>query len=94
MYRFLTDRLPEEDPGGQRLVTAFTHRVAAEISSVLGEQLRAAGSDSGGAELLGYGITGLVHLAGEVWLDRGTMPRARAVAYLTDVLWSGLGDRR
>jgi len=90
VYRFLTERLPAEGRDGQRLVTAFTHRIAAEVATVLGERLRAAGIDSGGAELLGFGITGMVQLGGELWLERRTMPRARAVQYLVGALWWGL----
>lgn len=90
VYRFLTTRLPAEDRSGQQLVTGFMHRVAADIARGLGEQLRAAGLDSGGAELLGHGITGMVHQAGEAWLLNRSMPRRRAVRYLADVLWSGL----
>jgi hypothetical protein len=32
----------------------------------------------------------MVHLAGDWWLDSRTMPRARVVQYLTDLLWGGL----
>jgi AcrR family transcriptional regulator len=90
LYRFLTQRLPGEEPRGQRLVTGFTHRVAAEVAALLHENLRAVGVDSRGAELLGFGITGMVQVAADLWLDRQAMPRARAVQYLAGALWWGL----
>jgi hypothetical protein len=58
---------------------------------VLGEQLRALGIDSGPAEPWAFGIVGMVHLAGDWWLERRTMTRARLVDDLTTLLWNGLG---
>ena len=91
LYRFLQQRLPVERREGQVTVAGFVHQVAVEVSTVVGEQLRAAGADSGGADIIGFGITGMVQLAGDRWLERTTMPRRRVVGYLTDTLWSGLG---
>ena len=91
LYRFLQQRLPVERPDGQVTVAGFVHQVAVEVSTVVGEQLRAAGTDSGGADIIGFGITGMVQLAGDRWLEHPTMPRRRVVGYLTDTLWSGLG---
>jgi hypothetical protein len=56
---------------------------------VVGEQLRSAGRDSGGAEPIAHGIVGMVHSAADWWLDHQTMPRRRLVEYLADLLWSG-----
>jgi hypothetical protein len=57
---------------------------------VLGEELRDAGKDSGAAEPLAHGIVGMVHAAGDWWLERRNMTRARLVAYLTEFVWHGL----
>ena len=38
----------------------------------------------------GYGIVGLVHQAGDWWLEDRTMSREDLVGYLTNLLWSGL----
>jgi hypothetical protein len=59
------------------------------VALVLGEQLRLADLDSGGAEPLAHGIVGMVHAAGDWWLDRQTMPRARLVDYIVGLLWGG-----
>ena len=64
-------------------------RVGQQVAVVVGEQLRAAGQDSGGAEPIAHGIVGMVHNAGDWWLDNRSMPRARLVEYLADLLWSG-----
>lgn len=88
LYRFLNQRLGTlsgvDDAAG--LVAQVSRRVAI----VLGEQLRALGRDSGAAEPWAFGIVGMVHMAGDWWLDRRTMTRARLAAYLTDLLWRGL----
>ena len=46
--------------------------------------------DSGAAVPWAYGIVGLVHQAGDWWLDDQTMTREQLVRYLTNLLWSGL----
>jgi AcrR family transcriptional regulator len=90
LYRFLVRHALRQEWDGERL-SGFIRQVGADIAVVLGEQLRAAGRDSGAAEPWAYGIVGLVHMAGDWWLERRAMPRARVVTYLTDLLWSGLG---
>ncbi|MEY2458619.1 MAG: hypothetical protein QOG30_449, partial [Acidimicrobiaceae bacterium] len=47
--------------------------------------------DSGPAEPWAFGIVGMVHLAGDWWLERRTMTRARLVDDITALLWTGLG---
>ncbi len=89
VYRFLL-----REPGGHRPgeVGSFLQQVSRDVSVVLGEQLRAAGLDSGAAEPWAYGIVGLVHAAGDWWIDRRPMPRARLVEYVTALLWSGMSE--
>lgn len=87
IYRFLTQ---EALPAHPEEVTGVLRRIGQEVAVVLGEALRAAGLDSGPAEPWGYGMVGMVHLAGHWWLDARSMPRERLVAYLTELLWTGL----
>lgn len=90
VYRFLVRHALRQEWEGERL-SGFIRQVGADIAQVLGEQLRANGRDSGAAEPWAYGIVGLVHMAGDWWLERRSLPRGRLVTYLTDLLWSGLG---
>jgi AcrR family transcriptional regulator len=90
VYRFLVHRLQSEPPEVEISLGNFLRQVSVQVAVVLGEQLRSVGLDSGGAEPLAYGIVGMVHAAGDWWLERQTMPRARLVEYLAGVLWSGL----
>ncbi len=90
VYRFLVRRLLDHEKTADELsVGNFLRQVSAQVALVLGEQLRAANLDSGGAEPLAHGIVGMVHAAGDWWLERRTMPRARLVEYLVGLLWSG-----
>ena len=86
VYRFLVQHAGNGETG----VIGFMHQVGQQVAVVLGEQLRAAGQDSGGAEPLAHGIVGMVHAAGHWWVEHRSMPRSRLVEYLADLLWTGV----
>lgn len=90
IYRFLTReaRLSVSDPGAP--VESFIRQLAGEVTVVIGDGLRASGTDLGAAEPIGYGITGMVQLAGDWWIERRPMSRERMTAYITDLIWNGL----
>lgn len=73
-------------------VGSFLQRVSQDVAVVVGEQLRAAGLDSGAAEPWAYGIVGMVHAAGDWWIERHPMPRERLVEYVTTLLWEGMSS--
>jgi len=81
------------DPVAGDAVSAFLRLVAQEVAVVLGEQLRQVGADSGAAEPWAFGIVGMVQLAGDWWVERRTLSRARLVEYLTTLLWAGLASQ-
>lgn len=86
LYRFVV----QHADGGAEEISGFVRQVAQEVAVVLGERLRQIGYDSGAAEPWAYGLVGMVHLAGDWWVDRAAMPRARLVEYLTTMVWNGL----
>jgi AcrR family transcriptional regulator len=90
VYRFLVHRTITEtaDPGS--VLNEYISRTARQVALVLGEGLRSAGFDSGPAEPWAFGIVGMVHSAGDWWLDRGSMPRSRLAEYLTSLVYDGL----
>lgn len=89
IYRFVVQSPPP--PGSDGLTLAgFVRQVGQEVSIVLGERLRQVDGDSGAAEPWAFGIVGMVHLAGDWWLERRSMPRARLVDYLTALVWNGM----
>ena len=88
VYRFLVRHLTASDD--ELSVGNFLRQVGNQVAVVVGEQMRAAKVDSGGAEPLAHGIVGMVHAAGDWWLERQTMPRERVVQYVVDLLWGGM----
>lgn len=88
-YRFLMHRAVPERPEAQATVGDFIRQVANEVAVVVGEELRRAGLDSGAAEPWAHGMVGMVHMAGDWWLEHKTMPRDTLVSYLVTLLWNG-----
>src|SRR3546814_6105178 len=91
LYRFLIRHAPDRG-AGLASVSALADVIAKQVAIVIGEGLRAAGRDSGAAVPWAYGIVGLVHQAGDWWLDDQTMTRERLVGYLTSLLWDGRSE--
>ncbi len=87
LYWFLVAGfVTQEDPGVRKLIDD----IGSLVSRLLGEQLRRAHVDSGGAEPWAFGIIGMVDMATAWWLQRKTMSRADLVDYLVSLLWDGL----
>ncbi|WP_189054668.1 TetR/AcrR family transcriptional regulator [Longimycelium tulufanense] len=90
MYRFVVrgqfvDRPPDRD-----LVAEDKRALASAIARIFGDYLRAFGMDSGGAEVWGHGVVGLVQGAGDWWLDRQSMSREAVTDYLTQIIWAAI----
>lgn len=92
VYRLLVQQAHGGQAAAVDAIGGFLRQVGDDVALVLGEQLRLAGRDSGGAEVLAHGIVGFVHAAGDWWIGHPTMPRHRLVAYVTDLLWGGLSS--
>jgi AcrR family transcriptional regulator len=89
LYRFLVQRGNDGtvDLGG------FLERISNNVAVAVGEQLRAVGRDSGGAEVIARGVVAFVYAAGDWWVDHRTMPRERLVAYVADFLTTGFNGQ-
>jgi AcrR family transcriptional regulator len=92
IVRFLVHRDLAETGGGA--MPGFVSRVGGLVAQAIGEALRERGLDSGPAEPWAYAIVGGVHLAGDWWLERRSLPRARLVEYLTAMVWDGMSSFR
>lgn len=95
LYRFvvrrpLLDRVAGAVALGQDPVADYMNLLGARISRILGDVLREVGLDSGAAEPWGYGMVGMVHSAGDWWLERQSMTRSALAEYLTSLIWGGL----
>ncbi|MBP2320698.1 AcrR family transcriptional regulator [Kibdelosporangium banguiense] len=90
LYRLLArrsfgDRPLESDP-----VREDKEMIAAAITSLLGDYMRALNLDSGAAEPWAYSIVGMVQTTGEWWLERRSMTRDAVVEYLTTIIWAAI----
>ena len=70
---------------------SLVDRIAQQVALVAAERLRLAGRDPRAALPWAYGIVGLVHQAGDWWVDDQTMTREALVDHLVSLLWDGLG---
>lgn len=89
LYGFLRQQSTSRQEG-RSPISSLVDVIAKQIAANAGDQLKAAGLDTGAALPWAYGIVGLVHQATDWWLADGTMSRQRFVGYLTDLLWHGL----
>jgi AcrR family transcriptional regulator len=89
LYRFMAQHVPNR---GDDLVQmrSLIDLIAKQVAVVTGDRLREAGRDSGAAVPWAYGIVGLVHQAGDWWVDDRTMSRETLVDHLVTLLWQGL----
>ena len=91
IYRFVAREALAGPADGSDAMSGVIREISRQVAVLLGEQLRTAGLDSGPAEPWAFGIVGMVHLAGDWWVERRTMPRERLVDYLAGLLWHGMG---
>jgi AcrR family transcriptional regulator len=90
IIRFLINRSLGQIEETGIAMSGFVRRVGQLITEAIGEAMRQRGLDSGRAEPWAYAIVGAVHMAGDWWLERRTMPRERLVEYLTSLVWDGM----
>lgn len=83
VYRFLMQQGPV---GGQQLLAAL---IAQQVASVLVERL-GPDIDPAAATVWASGMVGMVHFAGDQWVERPTVSRDEIVRHLTTLLWHGL----
>ncbi|RZS44229.1 TetR family transcriptional regulator [Herbihabitans rhizosphaerae] len=90
LYRLLVRRSFAEKPVDADVVAEDKELIAAGLTALLGDYMRAFDLDSGAAEPWSHGIVGLVQNVGEWWLERRTMSREAVVEYLTQLIWAAI----
>ncbi|GDY30035.1 TetR family transcriptional regulator [Gandjariella thermophila] len=90
LYRFVVRRSFADRPVSEDPVAEDKTMIAAQLAALLGDHLRAFGVDSGGAEPWAHAIVGMVHSAGDWWLERRSMSRQSLTDYLTRLIWHAL----
>ncbi|WGX98399.1 TetR/AcrR family transcriptional regulator [Nocardioides sp. L-11A] len=76
--------------GGTDPLAAGKDQVATKLTRLLGDALRHLGGDTGAAEPWAHAVVGLSTSVGHWWLERHTVSRAAAAAYLSDFIWHAL----
>jgi AcrR family transcriptional regulator len=90
LYRFMVQHTPER-PEGAAALSSLIDLLARQVARVATERLEEAGRDSRAAVPWAYGIIGLVHQAGDWWVNEQSMSRRELVDDLVSLLWDGLG---
>ena len=93
VYRFLMHRAVTERAEAHATVADFIRGLGGELAAILAEDLRSRGLDPHAAEPWARGIVGMVHVAGDWWLEQRSMTRERLVDHLVTLLWTGLRDQ-
>ncbi len=94
LYRFLAHRtiVDQDEPG--IVLTEYISRAGGQVAAVLDQALRAAGLDPAPAGPWAFGIVGMVHSAGDWWMEHGSVPRDVLADQLTTLVLQGLPELR
>jgi AcrR family transcriptional regulator len=92
LYRFMIHPQLHRSTGRSG-ASALVDLVAQQVAVVADERLQDAGRSEGAAIPWAYGIVGLVHQAGDWWVDDQTITREALVEHLVSLLWGGLQPR-
>lgn len=90
VYRFLMHRALVEQPEAHTAVSEAIRRLGDEVGRALREELDLHGPAADAATALGHGIVGMVHVAGDWWLEHRSLSRDELAAALTGLLVGGL----
>ncbi|MGX2998523.1 TetR family transcriptional regulator [Streptomyces sp. JNUCC 64] len=98
VYRFLTHpgKGGETGSGGGRRSAPLLRSLGEELARVVGERLDLGPDGDLPARVWGHGVVGMMHGAGDWWLNERPCSRAELVRSLADLLWGRLavaGDR-
>jgi AcrR family transcriptional regulator len=88
LYRFLMHRASAEDQATHSTVAGVIREVSREIADAM--RIEARFADQTRAYIWGHAVVGMVHTAGDWWLDHPEVPRETVVASLVDLILDGL----
>jgi AcrR family transcriptional regulator len=88
LYRFLMHRASAEDQATHSAVSTVIRELGREIADVMSAESRL--TDRTRAYIWGHAIVGMVHTAGDWWLDHPEVPRETVVQSLVDLILDGL----
>jgi len=89
LYRFVVHPALDERPVPADLVGTYKQVIAGHLARFIEAALERLGLDRGGAEPWAEALVGMVHEAGDWWLERRTMSREQLTGYLAALVWGG-----
>ncbi|MFN2581560.1 MAG: TetR/AcrR family transcriptional regulator, partial [Candidatus Dormibacteria bacterium] len=92
LYRFVVHPALDDRSMTPDLVGTYKQVIAEHLTRVIGGALRATRLDSGGAEPWAHALVGMVHEAGDWWIEHRTMARGDLTNYLAALAWGGFAD--
>lgn len=90
LYRFVVHPPLEERPAASDVVGTYKQAIAEHLARVIEGPLRDARLDPGLALPWAHALVGMVHEAGDWWIEHRTMHRAELAAHLTALVWGGV----
>jgi AcrR family transcriptional regulator len=90
VYRFLMHRAQNEQPEAATAVSATIRRLGDEVGSALRYVRGLSGEAAIAADALGHGIVGMVHVAGDWWLENPRLSREELTIQLSGLVLDGL----
>ena len=89
LYRFVVHPALDDRPVPAELVGTYKQVIAGHLARLISAELDRLGLDSGGAEPWAQALVGMVHEAGDWWLERPTISREQLTGYLAALVWGG-----
>lgn len=90
LYRFVVHPPPDERPAAADVVGTYKQVIAEHLAGVIAPPLRDARLDPGLALPWAHALVGMVHEAGDWWIEHRTMSRSELATHLTALVWGGV----
>lgn len=90
LYRFVMHPLLDEHPVENDLVRTYKEVIAGHLAGVISVAVPADRRSPGLQDAWAHALVGMVHEAGDWWMERGTVSRAELTDQLTGLIWDGL----
>jgi AcrR family transcriptional regulator len=99
LYRFVVHPPLDERPAAPDLVGTYKQVIAEHLARIIEAPLREAHLDPALARPWAHALVGMVHEAGDWWIEHRSIRREELTAHLTALVWGGVaavyqgGDR-
>ena len=92
LYRFVVHPLMDERPAGDDLVATYKDVIAGHLAQVITVSLPRRDGDAARAETWAHALVGMVHEAGDWWIEQRSMSREQVCEQLTALIWGGVSS--